>query len=111
MCECGGKKNGDSTCESLCVVSVISIHLSTKKRQLRAQTAASLECVGGMGNREPVHSECAGGSRGGPLYEYMNKVAYKKKKKNTFSSLTFTSHTSACVCGHCRSLFVYFNCT
>ncbi len=42
----------------------------------------------------------------------MNKGAWEKKYplRINISSMTFTSHTSACVCEDCRSLFIQFNC-
>lgn len=76
-----------------------------------AQTAASLECKGRMGNREPVHSQCPKGSWAGPLMNIWIKNPGIKPPLwlKISSSLTFTSHTSACVCGHRRSSVVYFH--
>lgn len=100
----------------VCVLNVIQLcfpftFIQEKMRQghWHHGTGASFECVGWVGDMESVHSQCAGGSQGGPLMNIWIEKAGKKKsplRLNISSSLTFTSHTSACVCGHCRSQFV-----
>lgn len=53
-----------------CHSTLFSIHLKTKKRQLRARTAASLECVGWA-----IGSQCIVNVLEGRREEYMNKDA------------------------------------
>lgn len=58
---------GVGQCTPKCHSTGFPIHLTLKSDSGRVQTAASLECVGGVCNWEPVHSQYAGGSQGRPL--------------------------------------------